>query len=208
MRINPLVVDISHYDHIVSLATARKAGIVGVIHKATEGPGMVDTFYARRRDPVRQHGMLWGAYHFLRCGNVAVQVAHFLSVVGNDPQALLALDHEDPKVPLINAVEFLQRVYVATQRWPVLYSGFLLKEQLEREGGPPNWGSVRLWLAHYSPNPSWPNHWSKPFLWQFTGDGQGPQPHNVPGILIEGSTGIDVNSYDGTADELAREWPG
>jgi len=206
MKINPLVVDLSHYDRISSLLQAKKAGIVGVIHKATEGPGMVDTFYARRRDPVREHGVLFGAYHFLRPGSVAMQVAHFLSVVGDDPKALLALDHEDPKVPLENAVEFLQRVYADIKRWPILYSGFLLKEQIEKHGGPPDWGPIRLWLAHYNEHPSWPNHWKQPFLWQFTGDGEGPRPHNIPGIVIEGSAGIDINSYAGTADELAKEW--
>ena len=45
--------------------------------------------------------------------------------------------------------------------------------------------------------------WAKPDLWQFTGDGIGPQPHALPGIATRG---IDINSYTGTREQLALDW--
>ena len=39
-------------------------GIVGVIHKATQGTTYVDETYASRRVEALACGLLWGAYHF------------------------------------------------------------------------------------------------------------------------------------------------
>jgi hypothetical protein len=45
--------------------------------------------------------------------------------------------------------------------------------------------------------------WAQPTLWQFTGDGIGPAPHTLPGIVTKG---IDINSFDGTRDDLVAAW--
>src|SRR5215471_11224507 len=63
--------------------------------------------------------------HFLRPGSIAAQVEFFLKVAAPDNTALLALDHEDERVALIDAKELLLRVEDAIGRKPVLYSGFL-----------------------------------------------------------------------------------
>ncbi|MFZ1152332.1 MAG: GH25 family lysozyme [Xanthobacteraceae bacterium] len=60
----------------------------------------------------------------------------------------------------------------------------------------------RLWLAQYGPRPVTPRNWPSAWLWQFTGDGVGPKPHSVPGIV---GSGIDINSYEGDAVKLAAE---
>lgn len=208
MRINPLVLDLSHYDVVQSLHRAQAAGIAGIIHKASEGPGMSDKFYDARRAGAKAVGMLWGAYHFLRLYNVAVQVEQFLSVAKPDDATLMALDHEDPKVPLNVALEFLHRVHAKVGRYPLLYSGFLIKEQLSSSGSIDTSfaADVRLWLAQYGSQPTWPKCWERPFLWQFTGDGEGPEPHAVPGIVLPGGNGLDINSYEGDAGQLAKEW--
>jgi GH25 family lysozyme M1 (1,4-beta-N-acetylmuramidase) len=66
---------------------------------------------------------------------------------------------------------------------------------------------TRLWLAAYDTKPDWPRQiWPKYWAWQFTGDGNGPGPKQIPGIILPGSKGIDINSYDGTDDTLAAEW--
>ena len=105
---------------------------------------------------------------------------------------MLALDHEDPKVPLANAKQFLARVEQQAGRRAVLYSGFLIKQQLGN-GHDAFLAQHRLWLSHFSSNPVCPRNWEKPWTIQFTGDGVGPGPHQVPGIVIEG--GIDLNHY-------------
>jgi hypothetical protein len=50
-----------------------------------------------------------------------------------------------------------------------------------------------------------PRNWPSAWLWQFTGDGVGPKPHSVPGIV---DTGIDINHFDGDPVKLATEWSG
>jgi hypothetical protein len=69
----------------------------------------------------------------------------------------------------------------------------------------------KFWLCEYGPVARMldivakPLPWVKPTLWQFTGDGIGPQPHGLPGIVTQG---IDLSSYAGTRDQLAKDWPG
>jgi lysozyme len=209
MLIKPMVIDISHYEIVSDWAKVKQFGIAGVINKVTEGPGMIDKTFAQRRREVKDYGFLYGAYHFLRPGPPQIQVEHFLSVCQPDENLLLALDYEDPKVPLSFALEFIGRVQKLVGRYPILYSGFLIKEQLARLPATADLSfskDVRLWLAQYGTAPNWPKLWHKPWLWQFTGDGQGPQPHAIPGITVPGGAGIDINSYDGEPSQLAEEW--
>ena len=209
MKFNPVIVDLSHFDKVVDLDAVKRFGILGIIHKATEGPGMIDKTYAERRQPALAHGLLYGAYHFLRPGDPVAQADHFLDVaLKGVPSAqaddlLLALDHEDPKVPLDNAKKFLQRVLDKAQRRAVLYSGFLIKKQLGKDIDP-FLAQHRLWLSHFSSRPVSPPNWPNPWIIQFTGDGQGPGPHQVPGIVIAG--GIDLDHYGDTPAKLKAEW--
>src|SRR5271169_4925153 len=133
MDFNPVIVDISHFDDVQDWNAVKKFGILGVINKATEGLGMIDKTFSIRRKPAADHGLLYGAYHFMRPGDPAAQADHFLEVVNyvdNPKDLLLALDHEDRNVPLANAKQFLARVQEQAGRRAVLYSGFLIKEQL------------------------------------------------------------------------------
>jgi len=204
VAINPLVVDLSHHNEVADFDKIKAAGIAGIIHKATEAIGFVDNMYAVRRGPAMNAGLLWGAYHFLRPVSIQAQVDFFLKIAAPDNTTLLALDHEDERVLLINAKEFLLRVEDAVGRKAVLYSGFLIKEQLgDRMDA--YLAAHRLWLAQYGPRPVTPRNWSSAWLWQFTGDGVGPRPHSIPGIV---DTGIDINHFDGDAAKLAAEWSG
>ena len=206
MQFNPVIVDLSHFDDVTDWDKVKNFGILGVINKATEGTGVVDKTYKIRRQPAADRDILYGAYHFLRPGDPDDQADHFLDValsVSDPDSILLALDHEDRNVPLANAKQWLQRVLDKTGRRAVLYSGFLIKEQLGN-GRDPFLAQHRLWLSHYSSKPVWPQNWAEPWIIQFTGDGVGPEPHQVPGITIPG--GIDLNHYGGTADQLTQEW--
>lgn len=206
MDFNPVIVDISHFDDVQDWDRVKRFGILGVINKATEGPGMVDRTFAIRRKPAADHDLLYGAYHFIRPGDPVAQADHFLDVVksvDHPEDLLLALDHEDRGVPLKDAKKFLQRVMDKAGRKAILYSGFLIKEQLG-DGRDAFLAKHRLWLSHFSSRPKCPKNWTAPWIIQFTGDGVGPEPHKVPGIIIAG--GIDLNHYGGTPEQLKAEW--
>src|SRR3974377_1126440 len=129
-----VVVDLSHHNGDVNLRAAKADGLVGVIHKATQGVDYSDPMYARNRALALAAGLLWGAYHFGVGGEPEAQADHFLTVVDPDPEDLLVLDLEtNPSgltMSLAEARTFLTRVQSQVGRWPGLYSGNYLQEQL------------------------------------------------------------------------------
>ena len=207
MMINLVVVDLYHGDRVESFTAAAELGIRGTIHKASQGADIFDPLYAERRSAALAAGLRWGAYHFGTGAEVDAQVTNFLQAAQPDSGTLVALDYE-PNGPdtmtLAQARAFLVGVAAQLGRRPVLYSGSLIKEQLG-EAEDAFFGAHRLWLAEYGPVPRPQRSWRIPWLWQYSGDGIGPDPKTVPGIPGAGGT-VDCNSYDGTPDRLAAEW--
>lgn len=205
----PRVVDLSHYDNVQdAFAGAVRFGIWGVINKVTEGFGSVDASFDWRRKPAADAGLLYGGYHFLHPGRIQQQADWFLQHVGDPTGLLLALDHEDENGSHASPDEvkqWLRAIHDAVGRWPWLYSGSLIREQLAGQTSDPFWRQIRLWLPQYGPAPFSPPAFEDALLWQYTGDGAGQLPHNVPGITISGK-GIDINHFAGTRDELAAIW--
>lgn len=205
--INPVVADISHYDRVLpdGFQQARRFGLIGIIQKSSEGLTIIDRPYADRVVLAVAAGLEVGAYHFLRPGNMKAQAEFWLSCAKPTDKTLMSLDFEVPNVPIDAAREFIEYTEAKIGRDVVLYSGNTAKEDLGNKLDT-WWGDRRLWLAMYSRTPvvqrSWKNYW----LWQYTGDGLGLQPHNVPGIQIEG--GLDISTYDGTEAQLRAEWAG
>lgn len=194
----PMVLDISHHNTIPQdFELAKKFGIRGIIHKATEATGFKDKKYNARRALAKEAGLLWGAYHFFRPGSVVDQVDFFLDVAEPDGNTLLALDHEDDRVPVANVKKFLTLLQEKSGRSPVLYTGHVLKEQLHNVTDL-QLGKYRLWHAQYGKSFVVNKSWKAPWLWQFTEKG------DVPGV----GGNVDVNSYADTADHLAIEWAG
>lgn len=190
------VIDISHHQDSADFALAKASGVVGVIHKATEGSSNIDGRYTQRHQQAEAAGLLWGAYHFLRPGNMQQQAQHFISVTGINLDVYVA-DHEDPGVSLSDLKAFLREVQKLTGKQQlVIYSGHLLKDQLS--GRDDELAQHRLWLAQYtSGTPSWETAtWPQWWLWQYTDSG------SVPGITPP----TDCNKYDGTTAELIDEW--
>jgi lysozyme len=199
--LKPAFIDLSHHNSIpTSLKPAREAGIIGVVHKCTEGTSYTDDKADARFYLAKDAGMLWGLYHFIRPGNVEQQVNHFLAAASeiSDENTLLALDWEDSGVSADDAVEFLQLVEQRTGRAPVLYSGHVLKEALDGSADP-RLSQYRLWLCQYADEPDLPPGWEDGcWAWQYSDKG------TVPGV----NPPTDVNAYDGTEEELGEEWSG
>jgi len=205
---NPLnaIIDISHHNGNVDLVKAKADGIVGVIHKATQGTGGSDPMYKTNRTKAADAGLLWGAYHFASGSDGVKQAINFLNVVGTSENTLLVLDFEpNPTGPSMNLEEaraFVTHVNEETGRFPGLYSGHFIK-QLLGSNQDPVLAKCWLWLAEYGPTAVVPANWSTWTMWQYTDGADGPPPHTVAGI-----GNCDRDKFNGTEDELRTLWAG
>src|SRR5215471_16993212 len=110
-----IVVDASHHQgdwpgEDTPWEAMAKAGIVGLILKATEGTTYVDPTYGRRYDAARENGVAVSSYHFLRHGSIPQQMQLFLKTVDPDQGERMVLDWEDGSVTLgelKDAIEYL-----------------------------------------------------------------------------------------------------
>lgn len=216
MAITPLVADMNHKNP-VDFGRIAAAGIVGVIHKATQGT-FVDNKYLSRRDLARHAGLEWGTYDFNTGDPVGDQVERFLAAAKPDARTSLWLDFEDNRVSQMSieqAREFLDRVDQATGRPCGIYSGNRLKTLLPAADAVTQLFVSRhpLWLCQYklrnydtleqlNAHIDLPAPWKQYFLLQYTGDGIGPQPHTVDGL----EQGADLSTFNGTAAALRAAW--
>lgn len=202
-----LVIDISHHNTVDSFNKIYDSGIRGVIHKATQGAGMVDVFYEKRRNDAENAGLLWGAYHFGDSSDADQQAKHFLDIAAPDDKTLMALDYEplgSTTMSLKSAQTFLTDIDQTLSRNNVLYSGNLIKEQLTIKDAAGWWKKHPLWLAQYGRAMTIPDQWKDNgvFLWQFS-DGN----VNLQGTTVDGISGqVDRNSFTGTVDDLKAAW--
>lgn len=204
MAVTNAVVDISHHNNAVDFGKAQAAGLIGVIHKATQGSGGVDHTYAARRPLAEEAGLLWGAYHFGTGSDGVAQADHFLQTVGDTDGVLLVLDFEGnptgPSMTLEEARAFVVHVKEKTGRWPGFYSGHDIKQALQGAKDP-ILANCWFWLAQYGPTAVVPPCWSAWTMWQYTDGSIGPLPHEAPGIGR-----CDRDKFNGTEDQLRAFW--
>lgn len=194
-----VVIDLSHFNAVTSFADVKQSGIVGVIHKATQGTGWTDPTYNSRKQQALAAGLWWGAYHFGTNDDGAAQAQYFLSQVNPGPQDLLALDFEEnpsSQMSIAQAEQFVTEVYKQTGRYPGFYSDALAGNLL---GG--NADSVLancwFWRAQYSGSaPTVPPTWSTWTMWQYTSSG------SVNGIGGE----VDRDTFNGDQNGLSHLW--
>lgn len=195
------VVDLSHHNVIPdSLHDLRAAGVWGVIHKATEGTSFKDSKLDARYHLTKDAGLLWGAYHFLRPGDMAKQAQFFVETMlpYTDDKTLFACDFEVSGIMLHEVDNFMDAVELRTGRSCVLYSGHSLKDAIIAGQAPVDLNERRLWLAQYSASPTLPKGWSSYWLWQYSDQG-----------IVSGVTPpTDVNAFQGTIDDLEKTWSG
>jgi len=200
--LKPAFVDLSHHNTIPeSLKDARASGILGVIHKLTEGNTFIDSDCDARYQLAKQAKMLWGVYHFVRPGDMEHQAGFFVETSIElgvaDDKTLYCLDYEDKGVSADDCVKFMEIVEDMTGHEPVLYSGHVLKEELNGKADA-RLSKYRLWLAQYGPNAVLPPGWDTFWGWQYTESG------SCPGI----KSPVDLNAYIGTAKKLESDWSG
>lgn len=199
------VIDISHFNGSPDWKQVRAAGIVGVIHKATQGGTWVDPSFAAARAAVSEAGLLWGAYHFAT-GAVdgATQARFFLDTVRPDAQTLCVIDFESnpsgQPMPLDELLAWVETVQTATGRPPVVYGGRSLLFPAVGTAPQPTLAACPLWVAEYTaatdPSGIPGQVWKTWTLWQYTETG------NVAGV----SGYVDRSRFQGSAEELATWW--
>lgn len=198
------VVDLSHHNSQADFAAASSAGVLGVIHKATQGVGGIDPTYKDRRLAAESAGLLWGAYHFGTGSDGVSQAKFFLDTIGDASKTLLVLDLEGnptgPSMSLVEARAFVTHLADQTGRWPGLYSGHYVKELLGAHTD-----SVLnrcwFWLAQYGPTAVVPSNWESWTMWQYTDGAHGLDPHAVPGIGH-----CDRDLFNGAEEDLRAFW--
>jgi len=199
------IIDIYHGNSI-DLPKTKKGGITAIIHKATQGTDVRDKTYQDRRKQAKDLGFLWGAYHFSTGASVSDQVENFLSYAKPEDDELISLDWEPsdgPDMSLDQAEHFVQMIHDETGRWPVVYGGSLLREEIAHNPDP-ILSACPLWYVRYASSPiGIPTQvWETYTLWQYTDGNDGPKPHDTPG-----ATGADRNMFQGTTEELKAAWP-
>jgi lysozyme len=218
------VIDISHNVQVSDFRAVRSGGVLAVIHKTSEGGDWFDPSYASRRREAEQAGLLWGGYHFgTRQYSGARQAEAFLSAARPGPTTLLALDYElndsNPAntMRISQAEDFVQVIYRATGRFPVVYTdaswanGERVRRGIRPEPVNPNsiLAQCDLWLADFHEQPEVPYAWADRGwrLWQYVANesvetaAYGAQPRAIPGI-----THCDRNLFAGDETQLARFW--
>jgi lysozyme len=205
IRMTRTIIDVSHWEAPIDFKKVAADDIVAVIAKATQGAAGIDRAYVRFKKAAAAYEFLWGSYHFGTGSEVDVQVAHYLKTVKPSDDELVCLDFEPnpngPTMTINQAREFVALFQHETARYPVLYGGFWLKENLN--GKPDDLlNKCPLWLAQYGPKPVLPPGWKKYALWQYTDGHDGPDPHIVTGIGP-----CDRNQFNGTIATLRKRWP-
>jgi lysozyme len=206
------IADMNHANP-VNFGRMAKAGVVGVIHKATQGVGFTDEAYQVRRAMAVGAGLLWGAYDFNMSDNIPEDVKKFVSVAQPDAHTIMALDYErNPKSEMTfsQALDFMEELDQQLGRVGWLYGGDKIKRdiiqatQAQRDflAQHPFWGCEygprwKNWDDNGQPLP-----WPAPTFWQYTGDGVGPGPHTFDGL----EQGADLSSFNGTLDQLKQGW--
>jgi lysozyme len=201
------VIDISHHNgKSLDFERASADGILGVIHKASQGTAGRDPMFAANRAKAHEAGLLWGAYHFATGSDGARQAAHFLDAVGDPRGVLLALDLEPnpdgASMDLVGAHAFVVHIYEKTGRFPGLYSGHAIK-QLLGDRSDPILTNCWLWLAQYGPKAVVPSNWPTWTLWQYTDGRIGGDPKVVDGIGP-----CDRSRFNGSEANLRKLWRG
>ena len=197
-------IDISHHEGSPDFQAVAESGILAVIHKATEGTTYIDPLRANNLARAKQQGLAICTYHFLKHGNATEQMEFYCKIVQPGVGERVIIDHEDAACTLGDLHEAVLALRnISNERFLNLkitvYSGHLLKEQLDDAYDPLLATGTDLWIAHYTSGaPTWPYATYPSYkLWQYSETG------HVPGIEDE----VDMNEFNGSDRELI-EWIG
>jgi lysozyme len=197
MSDHPKCIDISHWQDFPDFEKVKAAGVIAMIHKATEGTGYTDPNRAKNIARAMDAGIACCTYHWLKPGDAADQMRYYLDVVDPVPGERMVIDYEEDGCTLDDLHEAVEMLLADPRGLQVtVYSGHLLKEQLSGRDELLA-DNTDLWLAQYTTGtPTWPDAtypaWA---LWQYSESGS---VDGIPG------TAVDLDRFNGTNDELLQ----
>ena len=197
-----VVVDLSHYNTVNSFEQAKAAGLLAVIHKATQGTTFSDPMYKSRETDARAAGLAWASYHYLMPGDIAGQMQFYMDFAKPAYGSRVCIDYEDAGLVLDDLHEAIN--YLAGQDASLqitIYGGSLLKQQLGADCDP-ILAEYALWLSQYTSGaPSWPSGtWPIWSLWQYSDGASGGSPRSIAGIADP----VDCNAFNGSRDHCLK----
>ena len=175
-----MIIDVSHYQSIISWPLVKLDGVDKCYIKAAEGNTFVDSRFRSNWQNARLAGVQRGSYHFFRA-NVSPlnQARHFVNTVGVDLGELpLALDVETNDgigtfQLTTNVRACLFEIERLVGRKPIIYSSKTRWNALTTR---PTWVvEYSWWLAQYSSlvsSPALPANVTTWWLWQYTSSGR------------------------------------
>ncbi|WP_158218837.1 glycoside hydrolase family 25 protein [Roseateles aquatilis] len=202
--------DLSHLHTDLDLPVARDAGLVGLLHKATQGATFTDPAWSDRARQARDLGLLLGAYHFCTNEPVEAQLDHFLGVlrVTGCEGVLPCLDWEPNPIAAqgtmtqASLVALIDRFHDSTGLYPVLYGGYWMLQALSTRQPLGHIGQCPLWQGFYSSAFGWLSDiWERWTLLQYTDGHFGPRPRDFPGLGA-----VDRDTFNGTLPEAQAFW--
>jgi lysozyme len=210
-----LVIDFYEENQIDWNLLAADARVAGIIHEATNGYYVDRAYYARKAE-AEKRGYKWGSCHVGIPGDPVKQADFYLQFARPAPDELMALDLEDldpeQSMTLDQAQGFIERIKQRTGRYPMVYGdGMVIREISYRFGKDGIFSETPLWYARFTgaisnfPTGTWNTY----TLWQFKSEMNCRRwemdscPYLVPGTRAD----MDVDVYNGTVDELRKNWP-
>lgn len=146
-----------------------------------------DTKYGQNYDAAGEHGLLRGAYHYLRQELDGQARLFYETCVNKPPELGWYADIEQSELTADKCALFLATL----DGWTGETAGIYTRASFFNKFGSPSWTQGRkLWVAHWDvAEPTLPQAWSD---WEFWQTGQG---------LVAGQN-MDLNSYNGDEESL------
>lgn len=193
----PVCIDISHHQGHCDMNEVAASGVRGIIHKATEGTSFVDSKRAENCVNAKKVGLGISTYHWLSPGSDSTaQMEFYLATIDPARGERVVIDYEQDGCTLAMLHDAVAALldYGGDLRITV-YSGHLLKEQLNGDCDDFLREHTDLWLAQYTTGqPSWPDGtfdaWT---LWQYSENG------TIPGI---DDAYVDLNNFNGSEEQF------
>jgi lysozyme len=197
----PVCIDISHHQGYPDFDEVRAAGVLGVIHKATEGTTFIDDARAENLANAKKAGLAIATYFWIKPGDGRAQAEFYLQTIDPVDGERCVIDYEEDGCSLTTLRDAVQALLDYRRELQItVYSGHLLKEQLGNQRDDFLAETTDLWLAQYTSsesNISWPTatypQWS---LWQYSETGE------IPGI---NDSYVDLDNFNGAAVQFL-EW--